>query len=43
MEIVTSAVAILVGLVLYKERAINLVTISAEGWLVGGVLFEASS
>jgi hypothetical protein len=29
MEIITSAVAILVGLVLYKERAINLVTISA--------------
>jgi hypothetical protein len=29
MELVTSAVAILVGLVLYKERAINLVTISA--------------
>ena len=29
MEIVTSAVAILVGIVLYKERAINLVTISA--------------
>ena len=29
MEIVTSAVAILVGLVIYKERAINLVTISA--------------
>ena len=32
MEIVTSAVAILVGLVIYKERAINLVTISAV-WL----------
>ena len=32
MEIITSAVAILVGLVIYKERAINLVTISAV-WL----------
>ena len=32
MEIITSAVAILVGLVIYKERAVNLVTISAV-WL----------
>ena len=32
MKLITSAVAILVGLVLYKERAINLVTISAV-WL----------
>ena len=32
MEVITSAVAILVGIVLYKERAINLVTISAV-WL----------
>ena len=32
MQIITSAVAILVGIVLYKERAINLVTISAV-WL----------
>ena len=32
MEVITSTVAILVGLVLYKERAINLVTISAV-WL----------
>jgi hypothetical protein len=36
MELVTSAVAILVGIVLYKERAINLVTISAA--FLGGFL-----
>jgi hypothetical protein len=32
MQVITSAVAILVGLVIYKERAVNLVTISAV-WL----------
>ena len=32
MQVITSAVAILVGIVIYKERAINLVTISAV-WL----------
>jgi hypothetical protein len=38
MEIVTSAVAILVGIVIYKERAINPVTISAV-WLGSFLLY----
>jgi hypothetical protein len=38
MEIITTLVAALVGLVVYKERAINLITISAA-WLGSFLLF----